>query len=40
MIKELSGKIIEIAHARRRSDYRRIHDMRRPEYPQVNHERV
>ena len=40
MTKELSGKIIEIAHARRRFDYRRIHDMLRPEYPQVNHKRV
>ena len=35
-----SGEIIEIAHARRRFDYRRIHDMLRPEYPQVNHKWV
>ncbi len=40
MTKRLSGKIIEIAHARRRFGYRRIHDMLRPEYPNVNHKRV
>lgn len=38
--KQLSGKIIEIAHTRRRFGYRRIHDMLRPEYPNVNHKRV
>ena len=30
MTRELSNKIVEIAHARRRLGYRRIHDMRRP----------
>ena len=40
MTQQLSGKIIEIAHARRRFGYRRIHDMLRPEYPNVNHKRV
>jgi putative transposase len=36
----LSGKIIEIAHARRRFGYRRIHDLLRPEHPGINHKRV
>ncbi len=40
MTQQLSGKIIEIAHARRRFGYRRIHDMLRPEYPNVNHKRA
>ena len=40
MAQDLSGKIIEIAHARRRFGYRRIHDMLRPEFPSVNHKRV
>ncbi|MDP2828442.1 MAG: IS3 family transposase [Sulfuricellaceae bacterium] len=38
--KDLSGKIVEIAHARRRFGYRRIHDLLRPEFHGVNHERV
>ncbi len=37
---ELSAKIVEIAHARRRFGYRRIHDMLRSEFPGVNHKRV
>jgi len=37
---ELSGKIVEIAQARRRFGYRRVHDMLRPEFPGVNHKRV
>jgi putative transposase len=40
MTQELSGKIIEIAQARRRFGYRRIHDMLRPQFPNVNHKRV
>ena len=36
----LAGKIIEIAHARRRFGYRRVHDLLRPEFPSVNHKRV
>lgn len=36
----LSGKIMEIAHARRRFGYRRIHDLLRPEHPGINHKRV
>jgi putative transposase len=37
---ELSSKIVEIAHARRRFGYRRIHDMLRPHFPDVNHKKV
>jgi putative transposase len=37
---DLRGKIIEIAQARRRFGYRRIHDMLKPEFPGVNHKRV
>ena len=40
MTQELSNKIVEIAHARRRFGYRRIHDMLRPHFPGVNHKRV
>jgi putative transposase len=40
MNRDLTGKIIEIAHARRRFGYRRIHDLLRPEFPGVNHKRV
>jgi len=40
MTKDLTGKIVEIAQARRRFGYRRIHDMLRPEFPGVNHKRV
>ena len=36
----LSAAIIELAQARRRFGYRRIHDLLRPEYPGVNHKRV
>ncbi len=36
----LSGKIVEIAHARRRFGYRRIHDLLRPEHPGTKHKRV
>jgi len=36
----LNGAIIEIAHARRRFGYRRIHDLLRQEFPNVNHKRV
>ena len=37
---ELSGKIVELAHVRRRFGYRRIHDLLRPAYPRINHKRV
>jgi len=40
MTAALTGKIVEIAHARRRFGYRRIHDLLRPEFPGVNHKRV
>lgn len=40
MTQELSSKIVEIAHARRRFGYRRIHDMLRPHFPGVNHKKV
>ena len=36
----LGAAIIDIAQARRRFGYRRIHDLLRPEFPQVNHKRV
>lgn len=38
--RELVGRIVEIAHVRRRFGYRRIHDLLRPEFPGVNHKRV
>ena len=37
---ELRDKIIETAHARRRWGYRMIHDVLRPQYPNINHKRV
>lgn len=37
---ELSGKIVELAYVRRRFGYRRIHDLLRPAYPEINHKRV
>ena len=40
MTQALSSKIVEIAHARRRFGYRRIHDMLRPHFPGVNHKKV
>jgi putative transposase len=40
MTQQLSSKIVEIALARRRFGYRRIHDLLRPEFPGVNHKRV
>jgi putative transposase len=38
--RQLSGRIVDIAHARRRFGYRRIHDLIRPEFPGVNLKRV
>ena len=40
MTKDLTGKIVEIAQARRRFGYRRIHDMLQADFPGVNHKRV
>ena len=37
---ELLGKIVETAHTRRRWGYRMIHDVLRPQYPNINHKRV
>ena len=36
----LSAAIIDIAQMRRRFGYRRIHDLLRPKFPQVNHKRI
>ena len=38
--KDLTGKIIDVAQARQRFGYRRIHDMLRPHFSSVNHKRV
>lgn len=38
--KTLSGQIVELAHLRRRFGYRRIHDLLRPSFRDVNHKRV
>ena len=37
---ELSDRIVELAHARRRFGYRRVHDLLRVDFPGVNHKRV
>ena len=36
---KLSAQIIDIAHQRRRAGYRMIHDLLRPEHPNINHKR-
>lgn len=36
----LSEKIVDLARVRRRFGYRRIHDLLRPEFPDVNHKKV
>ncbi|MGJ4801932.1 IS3 family transposase [Luteimonas sp. SDU82] len=36
----LSARIIELAQLRRRFGYRRLHDLLRPEFPDVNHKKV
>lgn len=36
----LHASILEIAHARRRFGYRHIHDLLRPQYPDVNHKKI
>ena len=38
--RQLSAAMIDLAQARRRFGYRRIHDLLRPGFPQVNHKRV
>ncbi len=40
MNETLCGRIVAIAHERRRFGYRRIHDLLRPEFPSINHKRV
>lgn len=37
---ELAARITEVAHVRRRLGYRRIHDVLRPAFPDVNHKRI
>lgn len=37
---QLSAAIVDIAQARRRFGYRRIHDLLRPAFPGINHKRV
>jgi putative transposase len=36
----LSARIVELAQMRRRFGYRRLHDLVRPEFPDVNHKKV
>jgi len=36
----LSARIIELAQVRRRFGYRRLHDLLRPEFPDVNHMKI
>ena len=36
----LSARIIELAQVRRRFGYRRLHDLLRPEFPDVNHKKI
>jgi putative transposase len=36
----LSARIVELAQVRRRFGYRRLHDLVRPEFPDVNHKKV
>ena len=37
---QISAAIIDLAQARRRFGYRRIHDMLRPVFPGINHKRI
>jgi len=37
---ELLDQIVQTAHARRRWGYRMIHDVLRPQYPDIDHKRV
>lgn len=36
----LAARIIELAQVRRRFGYRRLHDLLRPEFPNVNHKKI
>ena len=37
---ELREKIVDLTHQHRRWGYRMIHDVLRPQYPEINHKRV
>ena len=37
---QLRQKIVDLAHQRRRWGYRMIHDVLRPQYPNINHKRI
>jgi putative transposase len=39
-LSSLASQITEVAHLRRRFGYRRIHDVLRPAYPDINHKRI
>ena len=36
----LASRLVELAHARRRFGYRRLHDLLAPEFPGVNHKKI
>ena len=36
----LTAKLVELAQARRRFGYRRLHDLLEPEFPGVNHKKI
>jgi putative transposase len=36
----LKMRLVELAHMRRRFGYRRLHDLLRPEFPNVNHKKI
>ncbi len=36
----LASRLVELAHARRRFGYRRLHDLLRPEFAGVNHKKI
>ena len=36
----LSARLVELAQERRRFGYRRLHDLLRPEFPDVNHKKI
>ena len=40
MNEELRQKIVQTAHEWRRRGYRMIHDVLRPQFPNINHKRV
>lgn len=40
MNQTLTGRIVDIAHMRRRLGYRRTRDLMRPEFSGINHKRV